>query len=61
MWFVPLLAPLVWAGVTDFRRGRWKRAIGAWLVVFCQYFAMIYNMTHELSGLGVWLCWVYLD
>ncbi len=50
--FALLLAPLVWAGVTGLGRGWWKRAVGAWLVLFGQYFALIYNASHSSSHMG---------
>jgi hypothetical protein len=50
--FALLLAPLVWAGVTGLGRGWWKRAVGAWVVLFGQYFALIYNASHSSSHMG---------
>ena len=57
-WFVLLLAPLAWVGVTGPGRGEWARGIGAWLVLYGQYFALIYNITHGGSGIGCWSGWV---
>jgi hypothetical protein len=56
---VLLLAPLVWVGVTAPGRGEWVRSIGAWLVLYGQFFALIYNLTHDTSGIGTWSGWVY--
>ncbi|MBN9524000.1 hypothetical protein J0H58_36735 [bacterium] len=53
------LAPLAWAGVTGMGRGQWVRACGAWLVLFGQYFALIYNASHSASGMGVYSGWVF--
>ncbi|MDY3559089.1 hypothetical protein R5W23_006292 [Gemmata sp. JC673] len=58
-WFVLLLAPLAWAGVTGVCRGEWARGVGAWLVLYGQFFALIYNITHGTSGIGCWSGWVY--
>lgn len=44
-WFVLLLAPLVWVGVTGPGRGEWVRGVGAWLVLYGQFFALIVNIT----------------
>ena len=58
-WFVLLLLPLAWVGVAGSARGEWARSIGAWLVLFGQFFALIYNITHDDSGIGCWWGWVY--
>jgi hypothetical protein len=58
-WFVLLLAPLAWVGVTGPGRGDWARGVGAWLVLYGQFFALIYNVTHGDSGIGCWSGWVY--
>jgi hypothetical protein len=53
-----LLIPIAWAGVVGLRRGAWKWAIGAWLVLYGQFFALIYNVSHGTSGIGCWMRWV---
>ena len=58
-WFILFLAPLVWIGITGPSRGEWARGVGAWLVLYGQFFALIYNITHGESGIGCWSGWVY--
>ncbi|MBL8867191.1 MAG: hypothetical protein JNK93_16670 [Planctomycetia bacterium] len=58
-WFILLLVPLAWAGVTGPGRGDWAHGAGAWLVLYGQLFALVYNMTHDTSGIGCWSGWVY--
>lgn len=57
--FAFALAPFVWAGVTGLGRGFWTRAIGAWLMLFGQYFALIYNAANSTSGIGFYAGWVF--
>lgn len=58
-WFVVLLVPLAWVGVTGPGRGEWCCCIGACLVLYGQFFSLIYNITHGTSGIGCWSGWVY--
>ena len=58
-WLVLLLAPLVFLGVIRLKRNSWIRAVGIWLALYGQYFALIYNITHTTSGIGCWSGWVY--
>ena len=57
-WFVLALAPFVWTGVTAPGRGEWVRGVGSWTVLYGQFFALIYNITHGDSGIGCWSGWV---
>jgi hypothetical protein len=57
--FALALGPFVWAGVTCLGRGLWTRVVGAWLVLFGQYFALIYNASHSASGIGFLNAWVF--
>jgi hypothetical protein len=57
--FALALGPFVWTGVTGLGRGFWTRAVGAWLVLFGQYFALIYNAAHSASGIGFLKGWVF--
>jgi hypothetical protein len=59
LWFVLMLVPLTWVGVTGPGRGEWVRGIGAWLVLFSEFSSLIYNITHGTSGIGCWA--IYLD
>jgi hypothetical protein len=59
--FVLPLAPLVWVGVVGMRRGERVRAVGAWLVVCGQFFALVFNKTHGGSFAGCWKSLIYLD
>ena len=58
-WFVLLLTPLAWVGINGPRHGEWARGIGAWLVLYGQFFALVYNITHGTSGIGCWSGWIY--
>jgi hypothetical protein len=58
-WFVLLLVPVAWVAVIGFGRSEWRRSLGAWLVLYSQFFALIYNITHLTSGIGCWSGWVY--
>ncbi|HJZ56706.1 MAG TPA: hypothetical protein VKE74_17195 [Gemmataceae bacterium] len=57
--FALVLALLAWVGVTGLGRGLWVRAIGAWLVLFGQFFAMIFNVSHSDAGMGCYSGWVF--
>jgi hypothetical protein len=57
-WFIVLLFPLLVVGVSEPARGHWRCGIGALLVLYGQFFAMIYNLTHYQSGVGCWFGWI---
>ena len=55
-----LFAPLAWVGVTAPERGEWVRSIGAWSVLFTNFFIVIYGYAHGEMLYPCW-CFRYLD
>lgn len=53
-WGVLFLAPLAWAGVTGSARGEWLRSMGAWIMLFGQFFMLNYNCSHATTGITCW-------
>jgi hypothetical protein len=56
--FLTLLVPFA-VGVAAFpRRGEWLATGGAVLFVFASVFALVYNLTHGMSGVSYWNGWL---
>jgi hypothetical protein len=52
---IVFLTPFAWVGVTALGRGEWVRAYGAWVLLFGQFFELVYNGVHSSSSIGLLL------
>jgi hypothetical protein len=57
--FVLLLAPFAWVAISGTRERGWAGTFGAWLLMFGQFFSLMYNIGHWGSGIGTVRSWIY--